>query len=146
MADRASVFITIGGTLAAALADDFVAVVQAARLYTDWDSEPFDYSQFPDDGPLQLYAQEVAGGEVPDVEDFCCTNDLPFVRRSGGAAGAFPPEVVIWTGRGERQSFTADDEGNIVIGADEARDLGSFDAISQHFTDGMFEPPAFRIV
>lgn len=145
MGDRVSVTITIGGILAAARTDDFVAVVQAARLTTEWDGEPFDNTQFPDDGPLRLYAQGVRNGEIPDVEDFCCANDLPFVRWSGGASGAFAPEIVIWTGQGERHSFGADEDGAIVMSADEARDLGSYEAISKHFQDGTYEPPAFQV-
>lgn len=145
MGDRVSVSITIGGRLPAALVDDFVCLLQAERLSTEWGGELFDRDQFPQDEPLRLFAHEVRNGEIGEVEDFCCSNDLPFVRWSG-ASGSFDAELVIWTGEGERHSFTADDNQKIVLGADEARELGSFEAITAHFAEGDYEPPTFQVV
>jgi hypothetical protein len=144
MGDRVSVSITIGGHLPATLVDDFVSLLQAERLSTEWGGEIFDRGQFPQDAPLTLFAHEVHNGEIADVEDFCCTNDLPFVRWSG-ASGSFDAEIVIWTGQGERHSFAADDNQKIVLGEDEARQLGSYEAITAHFAEGAYEPPAFSI-
>lgn len=144
MGDRVSVSITIGGRLPAALIDDFVSLLQAERLSTEWGGEVFDRDQFPQDEPLRLFAHEVRNGEIGDVEDFCCTNDLPFVRWSGSSA-SFDAEIVIWTGQGDRHSFTANDNQNIVLSADEALELGSYEAITAHFTEGAYEPPAFAI-
>ena len=145
MGDRVSVSITIGGRLPAALVDDFVFLLQAERLSTEWGGELFDHDQLPEDAPLRLFAQEVLNGEVVDVEDFCCANDLPYIRWSGASA-SFDAEVVVWTGQGERHSFTADDNLNVVLGADEARQLGSYEAIIEHFESGAYVPPAFSIV
>ena len=144
MGDRVSASITIGGRLPVALVDDFVSLLKAERLSTEWGGELFDREQLPQDEPLRLFAQEVRNGEIADVEDFCCANVLPFVRWSG-ASGSFDAEIVVWTGEGERHSFTADDNENIVLGADEARDLGSYEAITAHFAEGAYQPPAFRI-
>lgn len=144
MGDRVSVSITIGGCLPATLVDDFVSVLQAERLSTEWDGELFNRDQFPQGEPLRLFAHEVRNGDLDEVQDFCCTNDLPFVRWSGASA-SFDAEIVVWTGHGPRHSFTADENQNIVIGADEARDLGSYEAITQHFADGAYQPPAFQI-
>lgn len=145
MGVRVSVSITIGGSLADALIDDFVHVVQADSLSIEWDGEDFGSDQFPDDGPLRLYAHDVRNGEIANVEDFCCAQNLPFVRWSGGAPGAFGPEIVVWTGSGERIRFAADEEEHVVIDAVKADELGSFEAIAQHFADGCYQPPAFRI-
>lgn len=145
MGDRVSVSITIGGHLPAKLVDDFVSVLQVERLSTEWGGELFDHNQFPKDEPLRLFAQEVLNGEVVDVEDFCCANDLPYIRWSGASA-SFDAEVVVWTGQGERHSFTADDNQNVVLSADEARELGSYEAILEHFRNGAYEPPAFLVV
>lgn len=145
MGNRVSVSITIGGSLPAHLVDDFVTIIQSERLSIDWGGEPFDRTQFPEDGPLRLFAQEVSNGEIDEVEDFCCTHDLPFLRWSGGAPGSFGPEVVVWKGSGERLRFAADEEEHVVIDADEARELGTFEAIAEHFADGSYQPPAFTI-
>ena len=145
MGDRVSVSIAIGGSISTTSLDELITLAQAQSLSTEWGGEPFDRDQLPDEGPLRLYAHEIPNGELDDVEDFCCSNGLPFVRSSGGASGAFGPEIVVWTGEGPRQSFTADEDENIVLNANEARELGSYEAISQHFADGQYEPPAFRI-
>lgn len=144
MGDRVSVSITIGGSLPANLVDDFVTLVQAERLSIDWGGEPFNRSQFPEDGPLRLFGQEIRDGEIAEIEDFCCTHDLPYLRWSGGAP-SFGPEIVVWKGSGDRLRFTADEEERVVIDADEARELGTFEAIAEHFADGSYQPPAFRI-
>ena len=145
MADRVSLSIAIGGLLAAALVDDFVDLLRSEDLSTEWGGDPFERDQFPADGPLRLYAHGVRNGEIPDVEDFCCANDLPFARWSGGAPGAFGPEIVVWTGDGPRRSFRADEDEHVVLGEEEARELGSFEAISGYFADGRYEPPTFQI-
>ena len=145
MGDRVSVSIAIGGTLLDSFLDELVSLAQAERLSTEWGGEPFDRDQLPEDGPLHLYAHEVRNGELSDIEDFCCSNDLPFVRWSGGAAGAFGPEIVVWTGNGPRQGFTADEDENIVLNASKVRELGSYEAISAHLANGEYEPPPFRI-
>ena len=145
MGDRASVSIAIGGALSDSSLDELISLAQAEFLSIEWGGAPFDRDQLPKDGPLCLYGHEIPNGELGDVEDFCCSNDLPFVRWSGGASGVFSPEIVLWTGEGPRQSFTADEDENIVLNANEARELGSYEAILQHFADGEYEPPPFRV-
>jgi hypothetical protein len=100
MGDRASVHITIGGTLPlehlatlAAHADDY-------DLRTDWDGEPFDPAALVAGEPLELYGTELNGGQIPEIDAFCCEHGLPFRRWSGGCLGAFLPEIVLFEGSG----------------------------------------------
>ena len=143
--ERVSVSIAIGGTLSEDLVDELIRLVQAEHLSTEWGGRPFDPDQLPESAPLRLYAHEVLHGELGEIEDFCCSNGLPFVRWSGGAPGAFGPEIIVYTGDGPRQSFAADEDENIVLNGSDARELGSFEAISQHFADGEYEPPPFKV-
>lgn len=145
MADLVPVSIAIGGKLPDGLLNELIGLAQAENLSTEWDGEPFDRDQLPENAPLCLYAHEIPNGDLGDVEDFCRSNDLPFVRWSGGSSGAFGPEIIVWTGNGPRRRFAADEDGNIVLNAHEARELGSYEAISQYFAEGNYEPPPFRI-
>jgi len=145
MGDRVSVSIAIGGILPDSSLDELIGLAQAERLSTEWGGEPFDRDQLPEESPLRLYAHEVRNGELSDIEDFCCSNDLPFVRWSGGAAGAFGPEIVVWNGNGPRQAFTADEDENIVVNASKVRELGSYEAIAQYLANGEYAPPPFRV-
>lgn len=94
MADRVSVSISIGGVLAENQRRKLVDLFVDQGLSLEWDGPDFDFTQFPDDGPLTLYAHEVAWGRMDDLESFCVEYGLPFVRWSGGYPGQFGPERV----------------------------------------------------
>lgn len=146
MTDRVSVSITIGGELSADLLDNLIRIAHKEGLTAEWGGEPLDHSDLAEEQPLKLFAHEVANGEIHDIEDFCCENDLPFLRWAGAAPGAFPAEIVIWPGEGPRRSFTADDDGNVVLTAAELSTMTSMEAIREHFEAGTYEPPALRII
>lgn len=146
MADRVSVSISIGGRLPAELLDELVEKANAQNLSTEWDGEPFTTTDLPDGEPLVLQGHEIANGKIDEIEDFCCTNDLPFWRWSGGAPGSLPAEIVLWKGEGERRAFTADENGQPVLTSDEAKEITSLDDLREHFATGAYLPPPFMIV
>ena len=146
MADRVSVSITIGGKLPANHLDELIALANDKNLSVDWDGEPFTRHDLPSGSPLVLRGNEIADGKVDEIEDFCCENDLPFWRWSGGAAASFPAEIVLWKGVGERRAFTADERGQVILTADEASEIASIDDLRTHFDTGAYEPPPFEIV
>lgn len=145
MADRVPAAITVGGKIAASLVLDLIETIQLEGLSIEWDGELFDESDVPADKPLRLYAQEVANGEIDELEAFCCANGLSFRRWSGGSSGSFPPEIIVWTGQGERRRYAANDYEHAVITAADARRLGSYDVILEHLDEATFDVPALRI-
>lgn len=146
MVDRVSLSITIGGNLAAALRDDLVACIQSEGLALDYDGEDFGAEDFPADGPLCLYAHEVAWGRAEALEGFCVEKRLPFVRWSGGSAAQFGPERAVFSGAGEVALFAADEDGNLTIDHDRAERLGSYEAIIAHFVAGNPAVPPLRFL
>ncbi|WP_037480684.1 hypothetical protein [Sphingobium sp. ba1] len=146
MVDRVSLSITIGGDLAAALRDDLVARIQSEGLALDYDGEDFRAQDFPADGPLSLYAHEVAWGQADELEGFCVEQGLPFARWSGGCAAQFGPERAIFTGTGEVRLFAADEDDMVVIDLHRAEQLGSYEAIIAHFVAGDPAVPPLRFL
>ena len=92
MADRVSVSITIGGKLPADRLPELYKLADFYGLSTEWGGEPLE--SVTSGEPLRLHAHEVQNGNIEDIEDFCCTNDLPFRTWSGGSPGSFSPEAV----------------------------------------------------
>ena len=146
MADRVSVSITIGGTLAPADLAKFVNTVIGEGLSVEWDGPGFDAAQIPDGWPLNLYAHEVAWGMVEPLEALCVELQLPFVRWSGGYPGAFGPELLVFTGSGAPRSFAADEEERAVICRDTAASLGGIRAIRAHFAAAEFIVPPLQVM
>ncbi|MFX4083479.1 hypothetical protein ACKU27_00080 [Sphingobium yanoikuyae] len=60
MADRVSLSITLGGNPPAALRDDLLASIQNEGLALDYDADACTADDFPIEGPLPLYAHQVA--------------------------------------------------------------------------------------
>ena len=145
MADRVSAAISVGGEIAAALIPDLIETIQLEGLSIEWDGEPFDENQLPVDGPLHLYAHEVASGELDELEAFCRTNGLSYRRWSGGSSGSFGPEIAVWAGQGEPRRYAANEEEGAVITVGDARELGSYDAILGYFAEAEFGVPALRV-
>lgn len=146
MVDRVSLSITIGGDLASALRDDLVACIQSENLALDYDGEDFGAGDFPADGPLRLYAHEVAWGRADALEGFCVDRGLPFLRWSGGCAAQFGPERAVFTGAGEVTLFAADEEGVLIIDRERVERLGSYEAILAHFVAGDPAVPPLRFL
>lgn len=145
MADRVSVSIAIGGTLAADLRDSFIAIIADEGLSTEWDGPDFDVSHVPTDEALRLYAHEVAWGRLNVLEAFCVAHGLAFSRWSGSYPGQFGPEIAVFTGSGEVRLFAADEEEQGVLGRATAERLGSFAAILAWFDAAAFVPPPLRL-
>jgi len=145
MADRVSVTIAIGGTLAASQRETLADLIAEEGLSLEWDGAPFDASQFPDATPLTLYAHEVAWGRVENLEAFCVAHKLPFARWSGSYPGQWDPERVVFTGDGEPQSFGASEDDYVMIGRHTAEALGSYEAIIANFDAADFAIPPLRI-
>lgn len=144
MADRVSVSITIGGKLPADRLPELYKLADFYGLSTEWGGEPLE--SVTSGEPLRLHAHEVQNGNIEDIEDFCCTNDLPFRTWSGGSPGSFSPEVRVWPGHGPRAIFSADDNESVVLTLQEYNALGDLAAIGEHFRLGGFKPPALSIV
>ena len=145
MADRVSATITIGGTLPADQLLDLVAIINGEGLSTDWDGEEFTVPQLCPGKSLTLMAHEVAWGRFEDLEAFCTSERLPFVRWSGAYAGQWGAERVVFTGSGEPMSFVADEEDSILIDRGTIDRLGTIEAVRAHFDAADFIVPPLRI-
>lgn len=145
MADYVSARIRIGGPLAAALYDELADRITAYDLRTEWGGPCFDRRQARENGPLDLYAYDVSNGTFDDLEEFCIDHGLAFWRWSGGSAGAFDPEIVVFSGSGEPEDFTAAENEYVVFDAQAVHQLGSYGAIMAAIGRSCFDPPAFVI-
>ena len=146
MADRVSVSITIGGNLPADQVPKLIELANASGLTLEWEGEALSDDDIKSGEHLRMRAHDVTIGDVDEIGEFCCTNDLPFVCWTDGSAGSFNPETIIWVGEGPRHSFNATDDGKTLISEEEARELGSYEAILKHFALGSFEPPVLTII
>jgi hypothetical protein len=116
------------------------------RTGPEWEGEALSDDDIKSGEHLRMRAHDVTIGDVDEIEEFCCTNDLPFVCWTDGSAGSFNPETIIWVGEGPRHSFNATGDSKTLISEEEARELGSYEAILKHFALGSFEPPVLTIV
>jgi hypothetical protein len=146
MADRVSASITIGGNLPANLLDAFVGIIQNEGLSTEWDGEPFDPSELPQDEPLRLMAHEVAWGRFEELEAFCFENALPFARWSGSYGGQWGAERTVFTGTGEPQCYAADEDDYVLMGRCTVERLGTIEAIIAHFDTADFPIPPLVVI
>lgn len=115
MGDRAPVHITVGGTLSRGHLATLAAHAADYDLRTDWDSEPFDPAVLAVGKPLELYGTELNGGQIPQIDAFCCEHGLPFRRWSGGCLGAFLPEIVLFEGSGAMRDYTASEDEYVLF-------------------------------
>ncbi len=146
MADRVSARITIGGVLPRSLLDELTRLIGDEDLRLDWDGEPFAPDAIPNDGPVELMAHEVAWGHFEHLERFCEDHTLAYVRWSGGCAGSFGPERVVFTGAGSRVSYAVTDDDDVVFDLETIHRLGSIAAIEAYTAQADFAPPALAIV
>lgn len=143
MADFVSARIRIGGTLPQSRHEALAGHIAAYDLRSEWDGPAFDPQTMHNDGPLDLYAYDVANGTFDDLEQFCIDHGLAFWRWSGGSAGAFEPEIVIYTGSGEPEDFTASEDEYVVFDTQAIFHLGSYEAIMAAIGRSNFDPPSF---
>lgn len=141
MADRVSASIIVGGTLNAAEFDELVDIVASERLAIEWDGEPFEAHHHVAGEPLSLFAHEVAGGSFDDLESWCLSHRLPFVRWCGGYSGQWGPERVVSTGDERITSYAVTEDDEVVISRSKIEMLGSFEAVLAHFDTAEFTVP-----
>lgn len=141
MVDRVSAAITLGGTVTATVFAGLLERIAEARLSTKWDGAPFEAAHLEPDEPIVLNAQDVAGGQFPELEAYCVENAIAFARWSGAYPGAFAAERVVFPGSGEPRSYTADEEDRILIARDTVEALGDFEAVLAYFDEADFAVP-----
>jgi hypothetical protein len=147
MGDRASCSITIGGDLPPAHLDQLLALIESNGLTVDWGGEPFDLGAHPVATPIELFADEINGGSVDDLEAFCVAQGLLFRRVSGGCPGAFNPEIVVFLAVDDgQQCFDADDNGRLVMTADTILEATSLAVLQARVTYAMRKIPPFIIM
>ncbi|PHQ62002.1 MAG: hypothetical protein COC10_11245 [Sphingobium sp.] len=144
MADRPSVCLTLGGDLPNSHQDALVDLVIVHGLSVEWDGPFFDVTHLAVDAPLTLYAHEVAWGRLEALKAFCVEHHLPFTRWSGGCAGAFDPERVLFQGTGAPRLLCATQDDYVMIGRHTAQALGGFAAIIALFDMADFAVPPLR--
>jgi len=141
MADRVSASIMIGGTLGAAEFEELTDLIASEGLAIEWDGEPFEPHHHVPGEPLRLFAHEVAGGSFGDLESWCRSHGLPFVRWCGGYPGQWGPERVVATGGGSATSYAVTEDDEVVISRSTVEKLGSFEAVLAHFDAAEFTVP-----
>lgn len=146
MADRVSASIKLGGTLPRAKLGELLKVIAAEGLSTEWDGEPFSADQIPAEAPLELFAHQVAGGSFDQLESFCVSHALPFMRWCDGYTGGWSPERLVFGGTGEPRSYSVNESDQVVIGRTEIRLLGSLEAIEAHFASAEMAVPPLTLV
>lgn len=133
MADRVSASIALGGTLTASTFAELVDIITLEGLSAKWDGEPFEPRHREIGKPLYLYAHEVAWGRFSELEAWCFAHRLPFTRWSGGCAGQFGPERVVFTGTGSPSPYAVTEDDEVVIARERLVALGSFEAVLTYF-------------
>ena len=146
MADRVAASIVIGGALPSSPLDAFVALVECEELTPEWDGEPFTVEDLPVDGPLRLMANEVAWGELSELEDFCLEYRLPFARWRQSSSGSWGASRAVFTGTGAVQTFATTDDDTAMIDRETVARLGSVEAILAFFDTADLIPPPLHIV
>lgn len=145
MAECVSARIQIGGALTACAFSLLCGHIAAYELCTNWGGDRFDASAPLPCGTLDLYAYDVPNGSFDDLEEFCRNTGLAYWRWSGGSPGAFDPEVVVFTGSGAPECFTASEGEYAVYDWQAIEALGSYEAIVADAARSRFDPPAFTL-
>jgi hypothetical protein len=151
MADRCSASITIGGTLGAVHLPTLLTLIEREGLTIDYDDGTFDPGDLVSGEPLTLCAHEVSWGSFKELEPFCRAHQLAYSRWNGACAGVWGCGRSVYRGIAEpRDGGDAVDEydvseGDILIGEQLARKLGTFDAVLAHFAAADFQVPSLVI-
>jgi hypothetical protein len=80
MADRVSASITIGGAVSCDQYHALCALVSDEALCSEWDGDLFTPDARVEGEPLSLCAHEVSWGSFSTLEQYCCTNGIPYHR------------------------------------------------------------------
>jgi len=99
MTDRSSAAITITGVLPASLIDNFIAIALDENLVLPFDDGDEGSAIFraieAGNEPLLLTANEAAGGQFENTEQFCREHGLTYSRGDDGHS-TWTPTVVYW--------------------------------------------------
>jgi len=134
MAHRAAAHIILGGTITASMFAGLLEVLEEDGLTVEAEAVVFGR-------PLRLADDEVVGGEFARLESYCVDHGLPFVRWAGACPGVFDAERVVFTGRGEPYSCTADEDDRVLLTRDTVELLGSYAAVIAYFDGADFSVP-----
>jgi hypothetical protein len=145
MVDRVAASIQIGGEVSRPEFVELAELVADQDLRVDWDGDPFDPCCRKTGAPLILFAYDVPWGRFEALEAWCVDKGLSFARWSGACVGQWGAERVVFTGTEPPIQFAADEEDYVLIGADMAKALGSYDAILAHFAAAEIPIPPLHV-
>jgi hypothetical protein len=146
MADRVSASITIGGAVSCDQYQALCALISDEALCTEWDGDLFTPDARIKGEPLSLYAHEVSWGCFNVLEQYCCTNGIPYHRWSGACPGRFGAERIIYDGKRGPFNYDADEDDRIMLTAETIEQLGSMRAIRTYLKPATFVVPPLAII
>ncbi|RVT92990.1 hypothetical protein [Sphingomonas crocodyli] len=142
MANRAAATIILGGTLSEAAYRTLVDVIVGEGLSTHWCGPLFDAHHRTVGQPLFLCDHDVPGAQFEELERWCITHNIPFVRWSSACAGGWEAgRVVFDPAVGQPRSYAADKDNRVLIDLQTVTRLGSYTAILDHFRRANFIVP-----
>lgn len=145
MADRVSASIVIGGALTAERYEELAAIIAGEGLSVEWDGDAFEPHHRTIGAPLTLHVLEVAWGRFEELETWCVSEGVAFVRWSGGYPGQWGPGQIVYRGTGEPERYAADEDEQVILCRQTIEALGSYAAILGYFERAAFEPPALWV-
>ena len=146
MADRVSASITIGGAVSRDQYQMLCALISDEALCVEWDGDLFTPDARVEGEPLSLYAHEVSWGSFNALEQYCCTQGIPYHRWSGACPGSFGAERIVYDGKRGPFNYDADDDDRIMLTAETIEQLGSMRAIRAYFKPSSFVVPPLAIM
>lgn len=146
MADRVSASITIGGKVTKEQCAELTTMIEAHDLRTEWDGDVFTPDQIVQGKPLALYAHETPWGMFDDLEQYCSDNGIAYIRWSGGCAGSFGPERIVYDGKNGPLNYDVDEDDSVVLHGHTIEQLGSMRAIRAYLKAAEITLPALAVV
>ena len=146
MSDRVSASITIGGVVSCDQYQALCALILDEALCVEWDGDLFSPDARVEGEPLHLCAHEVSWGCFNALEQYCCTNGIPYHRWSGACPGSFGAERVIFDGKQGPFNYDADEDDRAVLIAETIDRLGSMRAIRAYLKPAAFVVPPLEII
>ena len=145
MADRVSASITIGGKVTNAQFAELTSMIEYHDLRTEWDGEVFTPDQIVHGEPLALHAHETPWGMFDDLEQYCCDHNIAYIRWSGGCAGSFGAERIVYDGKNGPLNYDVDEDDSVVLHGHTIEQLGSMRAIRAYLKAAKITLPALVI-
>ena len=146
MADRVSASITIGGKVTADQFAELTSMIVAHGLSNEWDGADFSAEQVIAGEPLALFANETPWGMFDDLEQYCCDHHIPYIRWSGGCAGSFGPERIVYDGKSGPLNYDVDEDDHVVLHAHTIEQLGSMRAFRHYLKAAVIMLPPLVVI